>query len=45
LAPGGLLVLAGVLDEQADEVVAAHRPCTEVGRRSADGWAVVLLRG
>lgn len=45
LAPGGRLVLAGVLDAQVDEVVAAHRPCTEVGRRSADGWSVVLLRG
>lgn len=45
LAPGGLLVLGGLLDEQADEVVAAQQPLTEIGRRAAEGWAVVLLRG
>jgi ribosomal protein L11 methyltransferase len=44
VAPGGLLVLAGLLDGQVDEVVAAHHLSTEVGRRSAEGWAVVLLR-
>ena len=43
LAPTGALVLAGMLDEQADDVVAAHRRCREVARTSEDGWACVTL--
>jgi ribosomal protein L11 methyltransferase len=44
VAPGGLLVLAGLLDAQADEVVTAYRPCVEVSRRSSEGWTALLLR-
>jgi ribosomal protein L11 methylase PrmA len=44
LSPGGLLVLAGLLDAQADEVVADYPWGREVARRSLDGWAVCALR-
>ncbi len=43
-APGGHLVLAGLLEGQVDEVVAACDPCAEVERRTEDGWSVVVLR-
>lgn len=42
--PGGLLVLAGLLTEQADEAVAAYTDCTEVRRDLDDGWACLVLR-
>jgi ribosomal protein L11 methyltransferase len=42
--PGGRIVLAGLLDHQAADAVAAYAPCTEVARRSEDGWSVVVLR-
>jgi len=42
--PAGALILAGMLDEQADAVVAACRRSREVGRSSEDGWAAVVLR-
>jgi ribosomal protein L11 methyltransferase len=44
VAPGGLLVLAGVLDAQVDDVVRAFPGCREVRRESLEGWAVVGLR-
>ena len=44
LKPGGDLVLAGLLEEQADEVIAAYRPwITLQPWRSIDGW--VCLAG
>jgi ribosomal protein L11 methyltransferase len=42
--PGGLLVLAGLLAEQADEVVRACAGCGEVDRRDEAGWSAVVLR-
>jgi len=40
VAPGGALVLAGVLDRQADEVMAAYRPwLTFAAPALKDGWA------
>jgi ribosomal protein L11 methyltransferase len=44
VAPGGWLVLAGLLDGQADEVVAAYPGCVEVERRAEDGWVAPVLR-
>jgi ribosomal protein L11 methyltransferase len=37
------LILSGLLDEEADEVVAAFAPLAERERRSALGWTAVLL--
>lgn len=44
LARGGLVVLAGFLDAQADDVRSAYGACTEVDRRSEDGWTALTLR-
>lgn len=44
VAPGGLLVLAGLLVGQADEVLAFYPGCTEVERCSAEGWVAPVLR-
>lgn len=44
VAPGGLLVLAGVLEHQAGELLASYRDWREVDRRTSEGWAVSLLR-
>lgn len=44
VAPGGLLVLAGMLDAQADAVAAAQTGCVEEERRTDDGWAALVLR-
>jgi ribosomal protein L11 methyltransferase len=41
---GGVLVLAGFLDAQADEVLAAYAGYGEVDRRSEEGWTVLILR-
>jgi len=43
LAPDGVLVLAGLLDVQVDEVVAAYRDCAPLARLSEEGWAAVVL--
>jgi ribosomal protein L11 methyltransferase len=45
LAPGGLAILSGLLDEQADAVAAAHlgRGLVEVDRRSLSGWCVLTV--
>lgn len=42
--PGGLLVLGGLLAEQADEVVSACTGCVEVRRPVEEGWAAPVLR-
>lgn len=43
LAPGGELVLAGLLDEQADEVIAAYAPSLSLTRwRSLEGWSCLV---
>jgi ribosomal protein L11 methyltransferase len=42
--PGGALVVAGLLEDQADEVVAACAGAVEVGRSVEDGWAAPVLR-
>jgi ribosomal protein L11 methyltransferase len=42
--PGGLLVLAGLLAEQADEVVAACTGCEELRRPADGGWVASVLR-
>lgn len=37
------LIVSGLLDEEADEVVAAFAPLTERTRRSDHGWCAMLL--
>lgn len=39
------LLVSGLLDEEAGEVVAAFEPLAESGRLSRQGWTAVLLRG
>jgi ribosomal protein L11 methyltransferase len=41
---GGRLVLAGLLDAQADRVVAAYAPAAVAARVSEDGWTALVLR-
>lgn len=43
-APGGALVISGVLDDGHDHVVAALAPMHVVDTMTRDGWAAVLLR-
>ena len=43
LAPGGRLVLSGILDDQVDALVAACVGCVERSRASEAGWAAVVL--
>lgn len=43
VAPGGHLVLSGLLEDQADAVVARCAPLTEVARLAEDGWAAPVL--
>lgn len=42
--PGGLLVLAGLLDQQADDVLSAYPGWGAVARPSSDGWTALALR-
>ena len=42
-AADGVLVVAGLLDEQADAVVVAHTESRELARASEDGWAALVL--
>jgi ribosomal protein L11 methyltransferase len=43
LAPQGEIVLAGLLDEQADEVIAAYAPTISLTRwRSLEGWTCLV---
>jgi ribosomal protein L11 methyltransferase len=45
LKPGGALVLAGLLDEQAEEVIAAYEPMLRLTPwRSLDGWTCLVGR-
>ncbi len=45
VAPGGALVLAGILDRQADELKAAYAPYVElVVSDSEDGWILMTAR-
>jgi len=45
LKPGGALVLAGLLDEQAEEVIAAYEPALRLTAwRSLDGWTCLAGR-
>jgi ribosomal protein L11 methyltransferase len=43
LAPGGRVVLSGLLEEQAAEVVASHRDLVESQRRRWDDWVALVL--
>lgn len=43
VAERGTLVLAGLLVDQADEVVAAYPTFGELARATEDGWAAVVL--
>lgn len=43
-APGGLIVLSGVLDGRHDHVVAALEPAEPIRTSVLDGWAGVTLR-
>jgi ribosomal protein L11 methyltransferase len=42
--PGGVVVLSGLLDGQADAVVARFDGCQELERRHEGGWAAPVLR-
>jgi ribosomal protein L11 methyltransferase len=44
LAPGGTLVISGILAERHDHVVAALAPLTVVARHDMDGWTALTLR-
>jgi ribosomal protein L11 methyltransferase len=43
VADGGTLVLAGLLDEQTDQVVAAYPTLHEVARLTEHGWTAAIL--
>jgi ribosomal protein L11 methyltransferase len=46
VAPGGRLVLSGILPAQANAVIAAYRPLALHSRLDVDGWTtLVLVRG
>ena len=44
LAPGGRVVLSGILDAQANAALAAYRPLQLERRTSLDGWTTLVLR-
>lgn len=44
VAPGGVVLLSGLLEEQADEVVSFFRALHEVARLAEAGWAAPVLR-
>jgi hypothetical protein len=39
------LIVSGLLEPEADEVVAAFAPLRERARRSLEGWSALLLSG
>jgi hypothetical protein len=43
-APPRWLIVSGLLDHEADEVVGAFAPLQELRRSSMKGWCAVLLR-
>jgi ribosomal protein L11 methyltransferase len=46
LAPGGRIILSGILPSQANAVIDAYRPLRLQHRRDIDGWtSLVLVRG
>ena len=46
VAPGGVLVLGGILEREADHVAEVYRPLRVIRRRTEDEWAsLVLARG
>jgi ribosomal protein L11 methyltransferase len=45
VAPGGRIALAGVLEEQAEEVAGAYRPAFDIARAaSEEGWTLLAGR-
>ena len=44
LAPGGRVVLSGILNAQANAALAAYRPFTLERRIALDGWTTLVLR-
>jgi ribosomal protein L11 methyltransferase len=44
LAPGGCIVLSGILNAQANAALAAYRPLTLERRIVLDGWTTLVLR-
>ena len=44
LAPGGRIVLSGILNAQANAVLAAYRPLVIERRIELDGWTTLVLR-
>ena len=44
LAPGGRIVLSGILHAQANAVLAAYRPLTLERRFELEGWTTLVLR-
>jgi ribosomal protein L11 methyltransferase len=44
LAPGGRIVLSGILQSQANAALAAYRPLTLERRFELDGWTTLVLR-
>jgi len=44
LAPGGRIVLSGILNAQANAVLAGYRPLTLERRIALDGWTTLVLR-
>jgi ribosomal protein L11 methyltransferase len=44
LAPGGQIVLSGILNAQANAALAAYRPLTLERRIELDGWTTLVLR-
>jgi len=43
-APGGLIVLSGILDDRHDHVLAALEPAEPIRSSVLDGWAGITLR-
>ncbi|HSR72787.1 MAG TPA: 50S ribosomal protein L11 methyltransferase [Kiloniellales bacterium] len=43
LSPGGRAILSGLLAEEADEVLAAHRPLRPLNRYVFDDWVTLVL--
>jgi ribosomal protein L11 methyltransferase len=43
LAPGGVAVLSGLLEDQAGAVIAAHAPLSLARRIPLGGWVTLVL--
>ena len=44
VAPGGALVISGLLADRHEHVVAALAPLQPVERRTKEGWTAITLR-